>query len=147
MEKINFKNYPLKIKISENKQYVFDEIRKKRVLLTPEEWVRQNVIQTLINEYDIPKSKISVEKGFKINSLSKRFDIVVFNSENKINLLVECKSYDVQINQKTIDQILIYNKEIKSEYLFVTNGLKHIFLKFDNNIPIIIDNLPDYYSL
>jgi len=115
--------------------------------LTKEEWVRQNIIQSLINNYKIPKSKISVEKGFKINSLYKRFDIVVFNLENKINLLVECKSYDVQINQKTIDQILIYNQEIKSEFLFVTNGLKHIFLKFDKNIPIIIDNLPDYNSL
>lgn len=147
MKKLNLKKFDLKIKIKDNKRLIFDCIRNSYFHLTKEEWVRQNVIQTLINEYDIPKSKISVEKGFKINSLNKRFDIVAFNSENKINLLVECKSYDVQINQKTIDQILIYNKEIKSEFLFVTNGLKHIFLKFDNNIPIIIDNLPDYYSL
>ena len=147
MKKLNLKKFDLKIKIKDNKRLIFDCIRNSYFHLTKEEWVRQNVIQTLINDYDIPKSKISVEKGFKINSLNKRFDIVVFNSENKINLLVECKSYDVQINQKTIDQILIYNQEIKSEFLFVTNGLKHIFLKFDNNIPTIIDNLPDYYSL
>ena len=111
MKKLNLKKFDLKIKIKDNKRLIFDCIRNSYFHLTKEEWVRQNVIQTLINEYDIPKSKISVEKGFKINSLNKRFDIVVFNSENKINLLVECKSYDVQINQKTIDQILIYNQK------------------------------------
>ncbi|RZP09902.1 MAG: restriction endonuclease subunit R, partial [Flavobacteriales bacterium] len=80
MKKLNLKKFDLKIKIKDNKRLIFDCIRNSYFHLTKEEWVRQNVIQTLINDYDIPKSKISVEKGFKINSLNKRFDIVVFNS-------------------------------------------------------------------
>ena len=81
MEKLKFKNYNLKIKNKENKQYVFDEIRKKYILLTPEEWVRQNCVQFLINEKKYPKSLISIEKKLSINSLTKRYDIVVFNSD------------------------------------------------------------------
>ena len=83
MENLNFKNYHLKIKNKENKQYVFDEIRKKNILLTPEEWVRQNCIQYLIREKKYPKSLISVEKKLSINTLTKRYDIVVFNSDGK----------------------------------------------------------------
>ena len=71
MKKLNLKKFDLKIKIKDNKRLIFDCIRNSYFHLTKEEWVRQNVIQTLINDYDIPKSKISVEKGFKINSLNK----------------------------------------------------------------------------
>ena len=95
MEKLNFKNYPLKI--SENKQYVFDEIRKKRILLTPEEWVRQNCIQFLIKDKKYPKTLISVEKKISINSLTKRYDIVVYKSSGEIMILIECKSPKVKI--------------------------------------------------
>ena len=80
MENLNFKSYHLIIKNKENKQYVFDEVRKKNILLTPEEWVRQNCIQFLIHEKKYPKSLISVEKKISINSLTKRYDIVIFNS-------------------------------------------------------------------
>ena len=97
--KLNLKKFDLKIKIKDNKRLIFDCIRNSYFHLTKEEWVRQNVIQTLINEYDIPKSKISVEKGFKINSLNKRFDIVVFNSENKIFLTKEFLFNDLMLFQ------------------------------------------------
>ena len=92
MEKLNFKSYKLKIKNKENKLYVFDEIRKKNILLTPEEWVRQNCVKFLINENKYPKRLISIEKKLSINSLIKRYDIVVFNSDGYITIIVECKS-------------------------------------------------------
>ena len=84
MENLNFKNYQLLIKNTENKLYVFDEVRKKNILLTPEEWVRQNCIQFLIHEKKYPKSLISVEKKISVNSLTKRYDIVIFNSTGGI---------------------------------------------------------------
>tara|TARA_B100000963_G_scaffold313527_1_gene291534 strand:+ start:252 stop:713 length:462 start_codon:yes stop_codon:yes gene_type:complete len=146
MEKLNFKSYPLIIKNNENKQYVFDEIRKKNILLTPEEWVRQNCVQFLIHEKKYPKSLISVEKKLSINSLTKRYDIVVFNSNGIITLVVECKSPKVKITQKTFDQISTYNLAFKSLHLMITNGLRHYFCKVDyvKNKLFFLNELPSY---
>ena len=146
MEKINFKNYPLKIKISENKQYVFDEIRKKRVLLTPEEWVRQNCIQYLIKDKKYPTSLISVEKKISINSLTKRYDIVVYKSTGELIILVECKSPKVKIGQDTFDQISRYNLALRCKYLMVTNGLSNFFCKvdFEHKQVKFINDLPHF---
>jgi len=146
MENLNFKSYQLKIKNNENKQYVFDEIRKKNILLTPEEWVRQNCIQFLINEKKYPKSLISVEKKISINSLTKRYDIVVFNKDGSIILIVECKSPKVKISQNTFDQISRYNLVFKSKFLMITNGLRHYFCKIDyvNNKCSFLKELPNY---
>ncbi len=148
MENLNFKSYQLKIKNNENKQYVFDEIRKKNVLLTPEEWVRQNCVQFLIHEKKYPKSLISVEKRISLNSLTKRYDIVVFNSDGLIVLLVECKSPQVKIFQNTFDQISRYNLVFKSKYLMVTNGLRHYFCEIDyvNNKCFFLEELPNYIN-
>jgi len=146
MEKLNFKSYPLIIKNNENKQYVFDEIRKKNILLTPEEWVRQNCVQFLIHEKKYPKSLISVEKKLSINSLTKRYDIVVFNSNGIIVLVVECKSPKVKITQKTFDQISSYNLAFKSRHLMITNGLRHYFCEVDyvKNKLFFLNELPNY---
>ena len=148
MEKLNFKKYQFKIKINENKQYVFDEIRKKNVLLTPEEWVRQNCVQFLIHEKKYPKSLISIEKKISINSLTKRYDIVVFGSDGMILLIVECKSPKIKISQRTFDQISRYNLVLKSQYLMLTNGLTHYFCKvdFENNKYFFLKKLPKYKS-
>ncbi len=146
MENLNFKNYHLKIKIKENKQYVFDEVRKKNILLTPEEWVRQNCIQYLIREKKYPKSLISVEKKLSINTLTKRYDIIIFNSSGEIYLLVECKSPKVKISQKTFDQLSRYNLAFKSRYVMITNGLTHYFCEVDyvNKKYSFLKELPTY---
>ena len=148
MEKLNFKSYQIEIKNNENKQYVFDEIRKKNVLLTPEEWVRQNCVQFLIQEKKYPKSLISIEKKISINSLTKRYDIVVFGSDGMILLIVECKSPKIKISQRTFDQISRYNLVLKSQYLMLTNGLSHYFCKvdFENNKYSFLKKLPKYKS-
>ena len=91
MEKLNFPTYNFKLKKNNNKTYIFDEIRKKWIFLSPEEWVRQNFVM-YIKSKGYPLSLMNIEKGFSINGVSKRYDIVVFNQIGKVNILVECKS-------------------------------------------------------
>ncbi|NHM07964.1 type I restriction enzyme HsdR N-terminal domain-containing protein [Flavobacterium sp. CYK-4] len=131
MQKLNFPAYNFRFKNSENKVAIFDEIRKKFVVLTPEEWVRQHVIQYLLLEKNYPKSYINVEKILKINGLSKRYDVVVFNADGSIRLLVECKAPEVKITQNTFDQIARYNLTLQADYLMVTNGQNHYFCQMD----------------
>ena len=131
MLRLNFPNYTFKIKNIENEDYIFDEIRKKYIKLTKEEWVRQNCINFLVKEKKFPQILINLEKTLKINKLSKRYDIVVYNSDGSIKLLVECKSPEIKINQKTFDQIAIYNMSLKAELLMVTNGINHYYCKID----------------
>jgi len=116
MQKLNFPVYSFRFKNSENKVSIFDEIRKKFILLTPEEWVRQHVIQFLLQDKSYPKSYINVEKLIKINDLSKRYDGVVFQPNGEIFLLIECKAPEVPISQQTFDQIARYNLVLKAKY-------------------------------
>ncbi len=146
MQPLNFPTYSFRFKNSENKVSIFDEIRKKFIILTPEEWVRQNVIRYLLEECNYPKSLINVEKALKINGLTKRYDIVIFNNDGSINILVECKSTDIKISQTVFDQIARYNMTLKSNYLMLTNGLNHYFCKmdFENEKYSFLENLPNY---
>ncbi len=131
MQKLNLPSYQFKLKSSENKQLIFDIIRKKYVVLTPEEWVRQNFVHYLINEKNYPISLISVEKQLLINSRKKRFDILIFNTDGKPDIIVECKAPSIKITQDTFDQIARYNMKLNANYLIVTNGLTHYFCKLD----------------
>ena len=133
MQKLNFPTYSFRFKNSENKISIFDEIRKKFVILQPEEWVRQHCVQYLIQNKNYPKSLINVEKELKVNQLKKRYDIVIYNSNGSIHLIVECKSPKVSINQNTFDQISRYNLTLNANYLMVTNGLNHYYCKMDFN--------------
>ena len=133
MVQLNFKRYPISIKIKENKRYIFDVIRKKDILLTPEEWVRQHCIHYLISEKKYPKSLIQVEKEIKVYQRSKRFDIAVFKPTGEVNILVECKAPDVIINQEAFDQIARYNLEMKSPLLMVTNGMQHLYCQINDS--------------
>jgi len=144
MQKLNFPSYSFRFKNSENKVAIFDEIRKKFVMLTPEEWVRQHTVQYLIQECNYPKSLLNAEKQVKINGMSKRYDIVIFNSDGSIFLVVECKQPDVIISQNTFDQIARYNFTLKAEYLMVTNGLNHYFcqMDFENEKYSFLEELP-----
>ena len=130
LKKLNFPNYNFNFKINDNKPYIFDVVRKKFIVLTPEEWVRQNVVKYLI-EKDVSLNHIAIEKKIIVNNLKKRFDIVVFDRNSNVLLLVECKSSDVKIDQKVFDQIAIYNKSINSNYMMVTNGLDHYYFEID----------------
>jgi hypothetical protein len=131
MQKLNFQLYNFRFKNSENKVSIFDAIRKKFIILTPEEWVRQHVVQFLLEEKKYPKSLINVEKVLKINGLRKRYDVVVFNPDGSIFILIECKAPEIKIAQATFDQIARYNMTLKAEFLMVTNGLNHYFCQMD----------------
>ena len=146
MQNLNFPTYSFRFKNSENKVSIFDEIRKKFILLTPEEWVRQHVVQFLLQDKNYPKSYINVEKLIKINDLSKRYDGVVFQPNGDIFLLIECKAPEVPISQQTFDQIARYNLVLKAKYLMVTNGLNHYFCRMDFEIEkyVFLKELPEY---
>lgn len=131
MQKLNFPDYAFRFKSSENRVAIFDEIRKKFILLTPEEWVRQHVVRFLLEQKNYPKSHINVEKIIKLNGLTKRYDVVVFQPDGKILLLVECKAPEVAITQNTFDQIARYNLKMNAGYMMVTNGLNHYFCQMD----------------
>jgi hypothetical protein len=131
MQELNFPKFSFRFKNSENKISIFDEIRKKFVILQPEEWVRQHCVQYLIQNKKYPKSLINVEKELKVNDLRKRYDIVVYNNNGSIYLIIECKSPKIIINQNTFDQIARYNLTLNADYLMVTNGLNHYYCKMD----------------
>lgn len=146
MQKLNFPAYTFRFKNSENKVAIFDEIRKKFILLTPEEWVRQHVVKFLLDQKKYPRSHVNVEKVLKINGLIKRYDIVVFQPDGKIHLLVECKAPEVSISQSTFDQIARYNMTMEASYLMVTNGLNHYFCQIDTEQEqyTFLHDLPEY---
>ncbi len=129
---LNFPEYTFRFKNSENKVRIFDVIRKKFVVLQPEEWVRQHVVLYLLKVKKFPESLINVEKQLTINKLKKRYDIVIFNSDGSIHLLVECKAPNVKITQSVFDQIAQYNMQLNATYLMVTNGLDHFYCKMNH---------------
>lgn len=131
MQQLNFPETEFRFKSSENNIRIFDIIRKKFVVLSPEEWVRQHVVHWLIEHKNYPRSLINVEKQLIINGMRKRYDIVVFHSDGSIDILVECKSSSVEITQEVFDQIARYNLTANAEYLMVTNGLQHFFCQID----------------
>jgi hypothetical protein len=149
MQKLNFPTYSFRFKNSENKIAIFDEIRKKFILLTPEEWVRQHIIQFLLHEKKYPKSYINVEKLIKINDTNKRYDIVVYQPNGELFLLIECKAPQVKITQETFDQIARYNLVLNAKYLMVSNGLNHYFcqMDFEKEKYIFLDSLPSYIEV
>jgi hypothetical protein len=149
MEKLNLPTYSFNIKLIEQRKYIFDFIRRKFVILTPEEWVRQNFLRYLVDEKKYPASLIAVEMEFKLNNLSKRSDAVVYNKLGKPFLIVECKASSVKIDQKVFDQIARYNMKLNVEYLIVTNGLEHYCCKIDyeNNNYIFLKEVPLFKEL
>jgi len=146
VQKLNFPTYSFRLKNSKNKRLIFDEIRKKFMVLQPEEWVRQHCVQYLIQVKKYPKSLINIEKELHVNDLKKRYDIVVFNSDGSIHLIVECKAPKITINQTTFDQIARYNLALKANYLMITNGLNHYYctMDFKNERYQFLKDIPDY---
>lgn len=144
MQQLNFPAYNFRFKNSKNKVSIFDEIRKKFILLTPEEWVRQHVVRYLLEDKKYPLSLINVEKELKINDLKKRYDVVVFKNDGTINVLVECKAPAVQITQITFDQIARYNLQLKADFLMVTNGFSHYYCSTDDNSYQFLEEIPIY---
>ena len=146
MEPLNLPAFQFKLKQTGLRRQIFDAIRKKYVALTPEEWVRQNFIQFLIQNKKFPASLIAVEAGLKINQLQKRLDVLVYDKQGIPHLMVECKAPHIKISQDTFDQIARYNMLFKVKYLVVTNGLQHFCCKMDymENSYSYLETVPDF---
>tara|TARA_R110001592_G_scaffold142879_11_gene365278 strand:+ start:73 stop:522 length:450 start_codon:yes stop_codon:yes gene_type:complete len=148
MIQLNLPTYNFKLKSKENKMLIFDKLRKKYMVLTPEEWVRQHYVSYLIEEKKYPTSLIALEKQLTINNRKKRTDILVFNTDGNPEIIVECKAPSIKITQDTFDQIARYNLKLKATFLIVTNGLEHFYCKmdFENETYIFLKEIPDYKS-
>lgn len=146
MQVLNFPTYAFRYKTKENKRWVFDDIRKKFVVLTPEEWVRQNAVRFLTVDKKYPKSLINVEKQIRLGDLSKRYDLVIFNPNGSIFLLGECKADSVPLTQDVFDQLARYNQALNAEFLWITNGLRHLCFQVDKASEkyILISEIPEY---
>jgi hypothetical protein len=131
LQRLNLPSFEAKVTEIEGKSRIFDSIRKKYVVLTPEEWVRQHVINLLIHVLDYPKSLLKIESGLRYHALDKRSDIVVYDKEAKPYLLIECKASDVKVDEKTISQATVYNKTLKAPYVALSNGLKTFCFEVD----------------
>ena len=144
MDNLNLPRFAIRIKESEKGTVIFDVIRKKYVVLTPEEWVRQHLVHYLIDHKGYPKSLIKVESGLKYNQLQKRSDVLVFDRTGKPFLLVECKSSVIKLNRDVIYQGATYNKTIGARYLLVTNGLTILCTKIGESPDHWFDYVPEF---
>jgi hypothetical protein len=144
MIKIDYPSYQPKIKTSEGKEFIFDELRKQWALLTPEEWVRQNFLQYLVQVKKYPASLIAVEKEILLNGLKKRFDMVVYNREMQPWMVVECKEMNVPLTQAVLDQVIRYNMVLQSFCLVITNGLHCFAFTIENGKMTELMELPEY---
>jgi hypothetical protein len=146
MIRLNLPHYPFRIKSKENKLYIFDRNRKKEIVLTDEEWVRQHFVEYLVNEKKYPRSLIAIEKQCTVENMTKRTDIIVFDRTGQVNIIVECKAPKIRIQQDTFDQIARYNLKLKANFLIVTNGLEHFYCQMDHKEQEyrFLNDIPDY---
>ncbi|NQX80984.1 MAG: type I restriction enzyme HsdR N-terminal domain-containing protein [Flavobacteriaceae bacterium] len=146
MKALNLPSYEFKVKYRENKQLIFDPIRKKYLVLTPEEWVRQHFVNYLIKHKKYPATLIGLEKKVMLNGMLRRTDILVFNKRAEPYIIVECKAPSVNIDQKTFDQVARYNAKLNAKYIIVTNGLVHYYCIVDSKSEkyVFLREIPDY---
>jgi hypothetical protein len=144
MIKLNLPEITPKIIKENGKIAILDLIRKKYIVLTPEEWVRQHYLNYLITHLHYPKGLIKIESGLSYNSRLKRSDIVVFDNLGKPQVLVECKAPSVPIDNQTLFQASVYNKILKAPLVVVTNGLLHYQFEIKDSGEIVaLDILPE----
>lgn len=146
MWRLNLPEYQFRIKNKEGKQYIFDELRKKTVSLTPEEWVRQNFLKFLIIEKKFPANYIACETQIEVNGLKKRCDAVVYDSNINPLIIIEFKAPTVKLSQETFDQAAVYNSKLKVKYLIISNGMQHFACKvdFENSKYHFSPDIPDF---
>jgi len=145
MLQVAFDTYDFRFRKSEGKEQLFDELRMKWVRLTPEEWVRQNWVRYLTTTCHYPSALIGIEKTIIVGELEKRFDLLVYNKEHLPWILIECKSPDVILDTKVIDQLLHYHQRLPAQFLMITNGLYSYLWKKEDGHLVEQKNLPDWF--
>lgn len=134
-------DYKIQKKKETNKYEIYDIIRKKYIALTPEEWVRQHMINYLINNLGYPKNHMSIESSLTYNHKNKRTDIIIHSQNGGVEILVECKAFYKNINKSTLNQATTYNKTKKAELIILTNGFNHFCFEKDKINPLIYNSI------
>lgn len=122
MIRIEYPSFPFRIREEDGKEQIFDELRKVWIRLTPEEWVRQNFLQYLVQVMRYPASLIAIERELKLGELKKRFDVLVYNRQHQPWMMVECKAMEVNLDESVLQQVLRYNIAVPVPFLVITNG-------------------------
>lgn len=130
---LNLPTYKFKITKQNEKPFIYDIIRRKLVSLTPEEWVRQHVINYLVNHKYYNKALIAVERKLNYLNSFKRFDILVFNNNAEPEILIECKAPNIVLTNETALQLALYNQQYKAKIIIISNGIKHFAWQLDIN--------------
>lgn len=141
---LNLPQVNFRIREEGQSKQIFDSVRKRFVALTPEEWVRQHFIHFMINEKKYPASLMGVEMQVKVNELSQRADIVIFQRDGKPWLIVECKAPTINVDQDTFYQAARYNISLQVPFIVITNGIEHYCLQFDGKNFNYLDDLPPF---
>lgn len=145
---LNFPEYNFSIKQQNGKLVIFDTFRKKWIVLTPEEWVRQNLLSYLSNDLKYPKGLIAIEKEIVVANRKLRFDALIYGKDYSPKMIIECKAPEIKITQEVFDQILTYNYITKAPYLLVTNGLFHVVCRVKGNSEFdFLEKIPDCNDL
>jgi hypothetical protein len=149
MEILNLPPYQFRLKKESSKMMIFDEIRRKFVVLTPEEWVRQNFVMYLRLHLGYPAQLMAIEMAVNVNGLRQRADVVVYNRKGAPSVIIECKATYVTITNEVFAQAARYNMNLKVNYLILSNGLKHYCAKLDyeNNSYQILNEIPNFSQL
>jgi hypothetical protein len=143
IQNLNIPEYEHRYCKKEGVLYIYDIIRKKYIRLTPEEWVRQQFICWLVEQYQYPKTLMQVEKGHQYQKRQKRTDLVVYNRKGNPWMLVECKAMDIAITTKVLEQAALYNKTVQAKYITVTNGLCYAVCLVDEGNLVFLDQIPN----
>jgi hypothetical protein len=147
MQRLNLPPYDVNLRKMDGKIHIFDPIRKKFLVLTPEEWVRQHFIQFLIHYKNYPASLIKAESGLKYHERKKRTDLTVFNRKMEPLLLIECKAPDVKISNNTFSQITNYYSQFQAKYMIITNGMEHYCFRPNAKELVFEKEIPDFSDL
>lgn len=141
---IQYPSPQFRLKKEKDKQYIFDALRKVWLLLTEEEWVRQNFVNYLIAEIKYPSAVIALEKEIELNGLKKRFDVLVYDKTYKPWMLVECKAPEIKLSEDVLQQVLRYNMSVPVEFIVLTNGSVTVAWKKEKGGLQLIENLPEW---
>lgn len=144
MIKISYPEPSFNIKKENGKDLLFDELRRKWVVLTPEEWVRQNFVQYLLQVKNYPSTLVAIEKEIQLGELKKRFDVLVYDADHQPWLMVECKAMDIQLNENVLQQVLRYQISVPVNYIVITNGVYVMAWHHTGEGFVSIDSLPDW---
>ena len=149
MYRLNLPTYPIKVVERDKKQLIFDFLRRKYVALTPEEWVRQHFVHYLTEHKGYPQGLLGNEIELRIGEKRLRCDTILYNKVAEPQMIIEYKAPSIQLQQKTFDQISVYNLLLKVDYLIVSNGLQHYCCKMDytNKKYYFLEDIPDYQKL